>query len=235
MPRQLYEICGADERQVFSPYCWRVRMALRHKGLDFESVPWHFRDKEKLAFSGQPLADAKVPVLVDTDGSVVYDSLAILRHLERTYPERPLIGDALADARLDFICQWVDRQLNMPVFRMIVLDIFNALDAADQQAFRESRERRLGMTLEQFQDTAAGLAQLDQVLAPLRALLQHAPFVDGQAPAAGDYVVFGVFAWARVVSARPLLAADDPLQAWLERMLGLSDGFARQVPAATEY
>ena len=39
--KKLYELAGADENRRFRPYCWRVRMALAHKGLEVESLPWH--------------------------------------------------------------------------------------------------------------------------------------------------------------------------------------------------
>ena len=45
----LYDLCGRDERLRFSPYCWRVRMALAHKGLDYTTVAWRFQEKEELA------------------------------------------------------------------------------------------------------------------------------------------------------------------------------------------
>jgi hypothetical protein len=38
--------------------------------------------------------------------------------------------------------------------------------------------------------------------------------------------------WARVVSPLELLAPDDAVHAWRERMLGLFGGMARAVPAA---
>lgn len=57
----LYELLGADDRR-FSPYCWRTRMALAHKGLKAEIVPCKFTDKQLIAFSGQD----KVPVLKDS-------------------------------------------------------------------------------------------------------------------------------------------------------------------------
>jgi hypothetical protein len=41
-----------------------------------------------------------------------------------------------------------------------------------------------------------------------------------------------VFQWARVMSPREVLAPEDPLCAWRERMLDLFGGFARNVPTA---
>ena len=46
---------------MFSPYYWRVSMALAHKGLEVESIPWHFSEKEAISFSGQ----VRVSALVD--------------------------------------------------------------------------------------------------------------------------------------------------------------------------
>ena len=66
MTRVLFDLCGIDEGLRFSPYCWRVRHALAHKGLDVETRPWRFTDKEALAFAHHD----KVPVLVDGDTTV---------------------------------------------------------------------------------------------------------------------------------------------------------------------
>ena len=80
----LHELAGAEDDRRFSPFCWRVRMALLHKGLAFEALPWRFTDKATIAFSGQE----KVPVIVDGD-RVVSNSWKIALYLEETYPDRP--------------------------------------------------------------------------------------------------------------------------------------------------
>ena len=68
----LHDLAGADPELRFSPYCWRTKMALAHKGLAIETIPWRFTDKAALAFSGQ----GRVPVIRDGD-RVVSDSWAI--------------------------------------------------------------------------------------------------------------------------------------------------------------
>ena len=45
----LFELTGAEDARRFSPAVWRVRMALRHKGLAFEGRPWRFMEKEAIA------------------------------------------------------------------------------------------------------------------------------------------------------------------------------------------
>jgi len=49
----LYDLAAADPERRFSPYCWRVRLAFEHKGLQVETIPWRFTDKQAIAFSGR--------------------------------------------------------------------------------------------------------------------------------------------------------------------------------------
>ena len=39
-PIKVWELCGADKKRVFSPFCWASRLAVIHKGLECETVPW---------------------------------------------------------------------------------------------------------------------------------------------------------------------------------------------------
>ncbi len=39
-PIRLWELAAVDSQHVFSPSCWRSRLAMLHKGLEYESVPW---------------------------------------------------------------------------------------------------------------------------------------------------------------------------------------------------
>ena len=84
MSIQLYDLAGADPRYLFSPFSWRVRMALLHKGLDFEVVPWRFSAREAIAESGSKA----VPVIKDGD-AWVSDSWAIACYLDTHYADRP--------------------------------------------------------------------------------------------------------------------------------------------------
>ncbi|MFP3427765.1 glutathione S-transferase C-terminal domain-containing protein, partial [Pseudoalteromonas sp. SIMBA_162] len=66
--------------------------------------------------------------------------------------------------------------------------------------FRTSREARFGMPFEEFNNDEAARGILDSAFKPLRGLLANQPFMDGDAPAAADYLVFGFFIWAHIVS-----------------------------------
>ncbi len=221
----LYELAGAEQDRRFSPYCWRIVMALRHKGLAFEGVPWRFTDKDKIAFAGTD----KVPVLVDGEAAI-HDSPAIAAYLEKAYPGHPpLFGGPEAEALSRFIVEWTDLVLQPALFRLIVADIPPLLEPMDADYFRSSREARVGMTLEEFvADQESKLKALRQSLAPLRRTLTHQPFLSGSRAAWADYTVFGAFQWARCVSPLKLLAEDDPVYRWRETMLDLFDGLARK-------
>ena len=199
-------------------------MALAHKGLEAETIPWRFTDTEAIAFSGQD----KVPVLVDGD-SEVHDSWAIACYLEDSYPVKPLFGSAQARSLAHVFKIWTESTIHPPVLRTVILDLFNALHEKDREYFRESREKRFGKPLEEVgADPKKAAADLRTALLPVRQQLVQEPYVCGQDPGFADYILFGAFQWARAVSPQRLLEPDDPVYAWRERVLDLWGGYARQ-------
>lgn len=223
--RKLYELVGREDDRPFSPYCWRTRMALAHKGLDAERVPWRFTETAAIAFSGQ----ARVPVLVDDD-KTVFDSWTIATYLEDTYPDAPSLFDGLTGrAMAAFFNNWVDTAVHGALIRIILLDVYNQLGDVDKAYFRKSREERFGATLEKIvEDPEGKIAAFRQTLQPARLTLQKQPFLAGAAPRYADYILFGAFQWARGVSPQKLLERDDPLFAWRERLTDAHGGIARQ-------
>lgn len=223
----LYDLRAADGRS-FSPFCWRARMALAHKGLKPELRKVRFTDIAQLGLEAKT-----VPVLVDGD-NVVRDSWDIACYLDEKLPDAPQLLPTEGDRRLgEFVHHWVNTQLHLPLFKTIAADIWDALDPADQPYFRLSREKRLGAPLESVRDHAtANVTQFRANLAPLRSLLVKQPFLGGEQPLYADYVAFGAFQWARVISKVEMVAPDDTVHGWFERCLDLHGGIARQEPAA---
>ena len=95
-------------RAPFSTNCERVTLALAHKGLEegVESVWIDYDDRSPVvAVSGQGL----VPV-IDHEGTVVADSLAILRYLEELEPGSALFpADRARRAEMELFLDWFDR------------------------------------------------------------------------------------------------------------------------------
>jgi glutathione S-transferase len=214
--RKLYDLAAADPNLRFSPYCWRTKLALAHKGLPVETIPWRFTEKEEIAFSGQQ----QVPVLVDGK-TVVYDSQSIAEYLETTYPEAPsLFGDAASRALTLFIKNWVEVTLHPAIVKIVMPDIFKIIHPKDQPYFRQSREARIGITIEALgAQRAEHLPALNALLAPLRQTLRAQKFLTGDTPLYADHIVFGALQWARKTSSTPLLEADGPISRWMAAIL----------------
>jgi glutathione S-transferase len=228
MPITMYDLAGAEAERRFSPFCWRARMALAHKGLEVETVPWRFTEKAKLP---QP-NDGRVPVIVD-GGRVIHDSNAIAEYLEDRYADEPsLFGGEAGRGLTRFVQNWVETVVQPGLIRSVVLDIHRHVAPQDQEYFRNSREERFKTTLEEFvKDREARLPAFRASLDPLRRTVERQDFVAGKSPAYADYIVFGAFQWSRAISDFELLAADDPVRAWRTRMLGLFGGLAGRAPA----
>jgi glutathione S-transferase len=226
----MHDLAGANPALRFSPYCWRIRMALAHKDLPVRTVPWRFSDKQALAFSGQ----GRVPVIKDGN-KVISDSWAIATYLEERYDDRPtLFGCEMGRAHALFLNAWADEIMHPAIARLIVRDVVDVLDPKDRPYFRKSREDRFGMKLDQVQ---AGrderLPEFRASLAPLRTVLDKQEWFGGtDGPSYADYIVFGAFMWVRCASRFELLVPDDPLAEWRLRMLDLFGGLARAAPPA---
>ena len=223
--RVLYDLAGADPNLRFSPYCWRAKLALAHKGLAFETIPWRLTEKEAIAMSGQD----KVPVLIDGE-RVISDSWVIADYLEVNYPDQPsLFGGPEGRALARFISHWADRTMAPGIVGMVAADVHAQIHEKDQDYFRTSREMRLGKSLEEVvANRDATLPAYREGLDPLRALLREQPFVGGPTPSYADYIPFSLLQWAANVSQFPVLAPDDPLTAWCDRVADLHDGLARR-------
>ena len=215
MTRLLYDLC-AENNIRFSPFCWRVKLALAHKRLNYQTEPVRFTEKSKLGFSGQKL----VPVLNDK-GTIVSDSWAIAEYLEETYPDAPTLFPGNEGKHMaKLTTEWMDGQ-NRELLTFIILDIFAKLNVKDQAYFRYNREERFGKSLEEVQaGREERIHEFREVnLATLRVHVTDRPFIAGQEPAYSDYAVFGSFQWARIVSDFDLLAKGDPVYNWRERMI----------------
>jgi glutathione S-transferase len=224
----LYDLAGADPDVRFSPSCWRTRFALAHKGLPVETVPWRFTDTEAIAFSGQ----GRVPVLRDGD-KVVFDSWSIAEYLEDQYPGPTLFGCPTGQAHARFINAWADAVLVAGIARFIVRDLFDIIDPKDRAYFRTSREARFGMSLEAVEAGREDrLEAFRDLLTPVRLVLRRQEWLGGAAPSYADHIVAGTLMWPRCGSRFELLAPDDPVATWLQRMLSQYGGLGLQAKRA---
>ena len=159
-------------------------MALAHKGLDVECIPWRFTEKDKIKFSGQE----RVPVLMDGNNTVA-DSWEIANYLENAYPDSPSLK--LDNGEVLFIKFWTETVLHPEILQLVVLDIHNNLGPEDQSYFRESREKMLGKTLEEVVANRQDLLpRIQKLLTPLRSTLSKQEYLSGETPGFSDSVSY---------------------------------------------
>jgi glutathione S-transferase len=121
-----------------SPNNLKVRMALRRKGIEFETVQVDPFDRaEVLEVSGQELT----PAIADR-GIVLHDSEAILHYLDANYPETDRLFPSTRDGRkaCDTWKERIDRDVGgrwLPIFRA-VLKVRDGFTPDERQAFEDA-------------------------------------------------------------------------------------------------
>jgi glutathione S-transferase len=221
---RLYELV-LDNGCSISPYVWRIRYALAHKGVPYESVPLGFTEIPT-AFGGR----FKTVPVIEHGGTTLAESWDIAEYLDRALPGQPaLFAGPAEQAMVRLTDAWFSAEVLRKMFGVYVLDIHNAVRPEDRPYFRRTREQRLkGQTLEAFTaDRESRLPALRDSLMPLRAHLKRFPYLGGSAPNYADYIALGAFLWVAGVSTLPLLAHDDTLRSWIDRGFDLYGGLGR--------
>jgi glutathione S-transferase len=103
-----------------SPFSRKVRIALREKGLDFEMKFEKVWERRTGFLALNPAG--KVPVLVEDDGAVIADSVAITEYLEEAYPDTArLLPDQPRDrAEVRRLVAWFDGKFGFEVTTNLV-------------------------------------------------------------------------------------------------------------------
>lgn len=122
-----------------SPYSWRALLGLEVKSLKYNSKRLEFSKKEHLAPEIAAMNPrTRVPILKNGD-EVVYESIAILVHLEQQHPEIPLFGTSPAETT--FIWQRIfeiENYLRVPLETIIQAvffdDVQDSMDAIEKSA-----------------------------------------------------------------------------------------------------
>jgi glutathione S-transferase len=213
-----------DSGCTISPFVWRTKYALKHKGFDIELVPNGFTGIKELT-GGR---SERLPVIVD-DGEWVIDSWKIAEYLDAKYPGRPMLfaGDSMK-VLTKFIDQWLWRTAIRPWVRTYALDYHDLSMPRDHAYVRESRERIWGARLEDLQaGREEKLPQVPPTLEPLRVLLRETPWLGGDRPNYADYCILAVFLWTASVAKIPPLHDDEPLKEYIDRGFDLYGGLGR--------
>lgn len=211
---------------TISPFVWRTKYALKHKGFDLDLIPNGFTGIKELT---NGFSD-RLPVIVD-DGHWVKDSWTIAEYLDEKYPDRPMLffGDS-HKILTKFIDAWIWREVIHPWFLCYILDYHDLSMPRDHAYVRESREK-LFLGGRRLEDVQAGreerLPEVVPKLQPLRDLLKDTPWLGGETPNYTDYCVLAAFLWCGSVAKIPPLHDDEPLRGYLDRAFDLYGGLGR--------
>jgi glutathione S-transferase len=138
-------------RAPFSTNVERVTLAFAHKGLSADSVWIEYSDRSPVErVSGQGL----VPVLVDDDGgTVVIESMDIVRYIEQRHPENPLYpADPASREEMLVFIDWFNQVWKVPP---------NAIEAELSQpspdaAAIERHSAQMAAALDRFETMLSG-------------------------------------------------------------------------------
>ncbi|MFZ2006563.1 MAG: glutathione S-transferase N-terminal domain-containing protein [Stellaceae bacterium] len=227
MTLTMYERIGHQGRRP-SPYSWRVRYALAHKGVTPEFRHVRFADVETIrSLSGQHF----VPIVTDGD-TVVHDSWHIAGYLEDRFPDAPSLFPGGGRAATRLVNHWADQTLGAAIRRLIAADFLVCLDAGDRAYYRSSREAAFGCTLEEYcADRPRWFAEFAAITEPLERTLAEQPYVAGAAPGYVDYIVFSMFQYARLGCRDEFLAEGTALRRWRDTLVGMFDRLGDRYPA----
>lgn len=209
---------------TISPFVWRTKYALKHKGFDIDIVPGGFTGiMERTGGRSE-----RAPVIVD-DSHWVLDSWVIAEYLDEQYPDRPMLFEGESMKILTrFIDAWLWQTAIRPWFSCYIQDYHDLSLPEDHAYVRESREKLLGCTLEEAQAGREDrLPLVPPALEPFRQLLRDSKWLGGSKPNYADYCALAVFLWTASVATTPPLPEDDPLRDWLDRGFDLYEGLGR--------
>jgi maleylpyruvate isomerase len=172
---------------------YRVRIALNLKGLAYENVFHHLRRGEQNAPEYRALNPQGLLPALETEGSVLTQSLAICEYLEEKYPQPPILpSDPIERARVRAFADVIACDIH-PIQNLKILDRLRALGVEEAAVTGWARTT-----------IAEGLTACDTLIADRRT-----PFCFGDAPSLADICLvpqlvnarrFGVdLAWPRLL------------------------------------
>lgn len=104
-----------------SPFCRKIRLLLKEKGLEFDLIsenPW---DRNLEFFALNPAGE--VPVLVEPDSTVISGAYAISEYVEDIYPGADMLGDTGGKrAEVRRLIDWFDHKFDFEVTQNILFE-----------------------------------------------------------------------------------------------------------------
>ncbi|CAF3658817.1 unnamed protein product [Rotaria sp. Silwood1] len=244
---------STSSTHYFSPNTWKTRMGLLHKGVEFETIPATLLDfrRDLARRSNQPHIAA--PAIELPDGTFIYDSFRIAEWLENTYPDAPSLftgdGKLSCDARPEHIivgknyARMIDLGLGASKPEWAVwFDLFfpqlDKLIAGDEHRayfISDARHGPQGYQKLLALDRQELIRRAKMNVQPLVQVLREHPneYFQGTHPGQVDYVIFGRYAYCRMLDAKLTKEIwndqGEELNNWIQRLSQAHDRHAQQI------
>jgi glutathione S-transferase len=199
---KLYESSG-------SPNSRRVRIFIAEKGICVARVPVDLGAKEQFSEAYAKINPRRVvPTLVLSDGTAIGEVPAILRYLEESYPNPPLLGTSPRDKAL--VTMW-ERRMELEGFAAVMETVRNGAGGLKGRAIAGAHAYEQIPAL-----VERGARRVTDFYADLEARLSDAPYVAGEGFSVADITAFVTIDFATHALNRPIPAAHSASQRWYE-------------------
>ena len=223
----LYDLAGADASLRFSPHCWKIHMALAHRGCRPPRCRGVSRTRKRSRSPARSWCRccttarrSAIPGGSPATWKTPFPTTLAVRRRGRPQAEP--------------VRQQLERRHAGAHPGPAAAAVHPRADPREGPRLPPRHARKRFGPLEELPaGYAAQIEALRAALQPLRLTLARQPYLAGDAPAYADYAVFGMFMWARCTSAQELLAPDDAVHAWRERLLDAHGGLARAAQTAS--
>lgn len=106
---------------TLDPLCRKIRLILREKGLDFELKPEKVWERREGFLKLNPAGE--VPVLIESDGTILSDHQVIAEYLNERYLELDLLGNGPLDrAEVRRLTNWFDLKFGREVSQNLIAE-----------------------------------------------------------------------------------------------------------------
>jgi len=201
---KLYQSAG-------SPNSRRVRIFLAEKGLSIPLVPVDLGQGEQHSEEYRAINPRRVvPTLVLEDGTAIGEVPAIIRYLEETYPQTPLLGETAKEKAL--VTMW-ERRAELEGFAAVMEAIRNAAPGLKGRAIAGPYD------YEQIPELAErSKLRVKNFFADLDARLAGAPFVAGDRFSVADITALVTVDFAAKAIDFPVPEEHVALKRWYDQV-----------------
>ena len=202
---------SSDQMKLYestsSPNSRRVRIFLAEKGISVIRVPVDLGAKEQFSDAYVRINPRRVvPTLVLDDGTAIGEVPAILRYLEETHPDTPLLGSSAKEKAL--VTMW-ERRMELEGFAAVMETVRNnATGLKDRAIAGPHGYQQIPALVERGRERVADF------YADLEARLADEPFVAGERFSVADITAVVAIDFATKALSQPVPEGNSATERW---------------------